>query len=69
MTDLNLLFYLSKYYNTTNSTMEKCLKKYELFYNGLLSEKGIENINESSYLHQRGDEAKNLYSYINNFIL
>lgn len=66
---LNLLFYLSKYYNTTNSTMEKCLKKYELFYNGLLSEKGIENINESSYLHQRGDEDKNLYSYINNFIL
>lgn len=66
---LNLLFYLSKYYNTTNSTMEKCLKKYELFYNELVLEKGIENINKSCYLHQRDNEAKNLYSYINDFIL
>ena len=61
--------YLIKYYNTTNSTMEKCLKKYELFYNELVLEKGIENINKSCYLHQRDNEAKNLYSYINNFIL
>ena len=66
---LNLLFYLSKYYNTANSTMEKCLKKYELFYNELVLEKGIENINKSCYLHQRDNEAKNLYSYINDFIL
>ena len=49
--------------------MEKCLKKYELFYNELVLEKGIENINKSCYLHQRDNEAKNLYSYINDFIL
>ena len=53
----------------TQHKMEKYLKKYVLCYNEWDLEKGIENINKSCYLHQRDNEAKNLYSYINNFIL
>ncbi|SQD08347.1 Uncharacterized protein conserved in bacteria [Fusobacterium necrophorum subsp. necrophorum] len=67
-TKLNLLFYLSKYYDSVNMIMKKCLKKYEEFYHTLTLEKGIENINKNSYLQQRDIEAKQLYVYINKFL-
>ncbi|KYM46669.1 opine metallophore biosynthesis dehydrogenase [Fusobacterium necrophorum] len=63
-TKLNLLFYLSKYYDSMNTTMKKCLKKYEEFYHSLTLEKGMENINKNSYLQQRDIEAKQLYIYM-----
>lgn len=62
---LNLLFYLSKYYGSTNVVMEKCLKKYEKFYHKLVLEKGIESVNKNSHIQQRDAEAKQLYVYIN----